>query len=152
MLSEPLLQPLPTILGCFRVIAWAVIRMKTMLGLIIDTDLRGGSTRLQGLVHPIHAFQGNPSVFSCIESQDRPIQLVYKINRILRLQLTWFSFQLTIPRHTRPNQGIVRRVQPSDSATPAEASNTHLSGVSVVQSSPCCCCIKITHHLGIRYL
>lgn len=46
VLAEPLLQSLPTILGCIGVIAWAVIRMKTMLGPIVDTDFRDRSTGL----------------------------------------------------------------------------------------------------------
>ena len=151
MLFEPLLQSLPTILGCFRVIAWAVVRMKTMLGLIIDTDFRDRSTGLQGSIHSIHAVQRDSSIFPCIESQDGPIELVYKINRILRFQLTWFSFQLTIPRHSCPDEWIVRSVLPCDPATPAEASSPHLGSITMIQTSPGCCCIQITHRLGLWY-
>ena len=76
MLFEPLLQSLPTILSCFRVIAWALVRMKTMLELIIDTDFRDRSTGLQSSIHSIHTVQGYSSIFPCIESQDRTIELV----------------------------------------------------------------------------
>ena len=76
MLFEPQLQSLPTIFGCFMVIAWAVVRMKTMLGLITNTDFRDRSTGLQGSIHSIHAAQRDSSIFPCIEYQDRPIELV----------------------------------------------------------------------------
>ena len=151
MLFQPLLQSLPTILGCFRVKAWALVCMKTMLGLIINTDFRDRSTGLQSSIHSIHTVQRDSSIFSCIRSQDGAIKLVYKINWILRFQLTRFSLQLTTSSHTRPNEWIVRRVQPSNPTTPAEASDPHLGSITMIQTSPGCCCIQITHHPGIRY-
>ena len=85
MLFEQLLQSLPTILGCFGVIAWTVVRMKTVLGLVINTDFRDRSTGLQTSIHSIHTVQGYSSIFPFIESQDRPIELV----AIIGCERTW---------------------------------------------------------------
>ena len=98
--------------------------------------LRRCGTLLEGGTHFFNAVLRNASICAAVQAQHWGVEFADNIHGVDRCELVLCTHQAAVPRHTRLNFGLMRCVQPGDTATPAKTGDAQAVQVAAVLSRP----------------